>query len=116
MGIRNQKVGNVLILVSFRNGLPRRPVGPPYPFCPFGTFPLDKGNRPHNDRLFDRLGSPCGGAGTASAVTERAASLSQGGATRRQGDSTAAIITRPRREEKAAEKQISRETGTLWEE
>ena len=29
MGIRNQKVGNVLILVSFRNGLPRRPVGPP---------------------------------------------------------------------------------------
>ena len=46
VGIRNQKVGNVLILVSFRNGLPRRPVGPPYPFCPFGTFPLDKGNRP----------------------------------------------------------------------
>ena len=46
MGIRNQKVGNVLILVSYRNGLPRRPVGPPYPFCPFGTFPLDKGNRP----------------------------------------------------------------------
>ena len=33
------------------NGLPRRPVGPPYPFCPFGTFPLDKGNRPRNDRL-----------------------------------------------------------------
>ena len=29
MGIRNPKVGNVLILVSFRNGLPRRPVGPP---------------------------------------------------------------------------------------
>ena len=29
MGIRNQKVGNVLILMSFRNGLPRRPVGPP---------------------------------------------------------------------------------------
>ena len=33
-------------------GLPRRSVGPPYPFCPFGTFPLDKGNRPRNDRLF----------------------------------------------------------------
>ena len=29
MGIRNQKVGNVLILMRFRNGLPRRPVGPP---------------------------------------------------------------------------------------
>ena len=41
--------------------LPRRPVGSP---C--------------NDRLFDRLGSPCGGAGTASAVTERAASLVKG--------------------------------------
>ena len=38
MGIRNQKVGNVLILMSFRNGLPRRPVGPP-----------------RNDRLFDSL-------------------------------------------------------------
>ena len=57
-------------------GIP--PVGPPYPFCPFGTFPLDKGNRPRNDRFFDRLGSPCGGAGTASAVTERAASLVKG--------------------------------------
>ena len=78
MGIRNPKAGNVMILVSFRNGLPRRPVGPPYPFCPFGTFPLDKGNRPRNDRLFDRLGSPCGGAGTATAVTERAASLVKG--------------------------------------
>ena len=52
VGIRNPKVGNMLILVSFRNGFPRRPVGPPYPFCPFGTFPLDKGNRPRNDRLF----------------------------------------------------------------
>ena len=28
--------------------------------------------------FFDRLGSPCGGAGTASAVTERAASLVKG--------------------------------------
>ena len=64
--------------IGFENGLPRRPVGPPYPFCPFGTFPLDKGNRPRNDRFFDRLGSPCGGAGTASAVTERAASLVKG--------------------------------------
>ena len=58
--------------------MPRRPVGPPYPFCPFGTFPLDKGDQPRNDRLFDRLGSPCGGAGTATAVTERAASLVKG--------------------------------------
>ena len=23
-----------------------RPFGPPYPFCPFGTFPPDRGNRP----------------------------------------------------------------------
>ena len=61
MGIRNQKVGNVLILLSFRNGLPRRGDAPP-----------------RNDRFFDRLGSPCGGAGTASAVTERAASLVKG--------------------------------------
>ena len=45
---------------------------PPYPFCPFGTFPLDKGNRPRNDRDEAGLGSPCGGAGTAAAVTERA--------------------------------------------
>ena len=78
MGIRNSKAENILIIIAFWNGLPRRPVGPPYPFCPFGTFPLDKGNRPRNDRFFDRLGSPCGGAGTASAVTERAASLVKG--------------------------------------
>ena len=42
MGIRNQKVGNVLILMSFRNGLPRRPVGPP-----------------RNDRLFRQSRGGC---------------------------------------------------------
>ena len=47
-----------------RGRCPQRPVGPPYPFCPFGTFPLDKGNRPRNDSFFDSLGSPCGGAGS----------------------------------------------------
>ena len=47
--------------MDFENGLPRR-----------GDALLAMTG------FFDRLGSPCGGAGTASAVTERAASLVKG--------------------------------------
>ena len=59
MGIRNQKVGNVLILMSFRNGLPRRPVGPPRNDRLFrqsrlppsrGPIPLVKGKCPEGTK------------------------------------------------------------------
>ena len=50
----------------------------PIPFVPSGHFPLTRGIGLAMTGFFDRLGSPCGGAGTASAVTERAASLVKG--------------------------------------
>ena len=31
----------------------------PYPFCPFGTFPLDKGNRPQGKASLSVTASPC---------------------------------------------------------
>ena len=37
------------VVPLIRHGL--RPRHLPYPFCPFGTFPLDKGNRPQGKAL-----------------------------------------------------------------
>ena len=63
-----------------KNGIPQSAslTASPIPFVPSGHFPLTRGIGLAMTGFFDRLGSPCGGAGTASAVTERAASLVKG--------------------------------------